>query len=200
MKKLLLPILFLCSLTCFSQKKDKREGVYSAYLSSVDVPKEMKKGVIDSLSSIYEDDLIKIDWGYAISQIEFELKNKSDQTLKIIWDDAAFISISNESGRIFHKGIKYIDRENSQPSTSVYKGTILSDLVLPTSFAYLVPGQYGGWRSLPLIPIIQSTWSKKIEYKPELIGQTMRVILPLKIEEKLIEYVFSFKTKFIEKK
>lgn len=200
MKKLLLSILLLCFLTCFSQKKDKREGVYSAYLSSVEVSKEIKKGVFDSISSIYEDDLIKINWTYATSQIEFELKNKSEQTFKIIWDDAAFISISNESGRIFHKGIKYIDRENSQPPTSVYKGTILSDLVLPTSYAYLVPGQYGGWRSLPLIPIIQSTWSKKIEYKPELIGKTMRIILPIKIEEKLIEYVFNFKTNFINKK
>lgn len=200
MRKLLLPFLILYSLTSFSQKKDKRDGRYSAYLYSVDMPKEMKKGALDSLLSIYEDDIIKIDWDYASSQIGFELKNKSDQTLKIIWDDAAFISLTNESGKIFHKGVNYIDRENSQPPTSVYKNTILSDLISPTAYTSYVSGQYGGWRSSPLIPVGGNVWSGKIEYKEELIGQTMRVILPLKIEDKLIEYAFSFRTQFIDKK
>lgn len=200
MRKLLLPFLILCSLTSFSQKKDKRDGQYSAYLYSVDVPKELKKGSLDSLLSVYEDDIIKIDWDYAGSQIGFELKNKSSETLKIIWDDAAFISLANESGKIFHKGVKYIDRENSQPPTSVYKNTILSDLISPTAYTSYVSGQYGGWRSRPLIPIGGSVWSGKVEYKEELIGQTMRVILPLKIEDKLIEYAFSFRTQFIDKK
>ncbi len=204
MKKLLLLSLCLCTITCFSQKKDKRNGWYSAYLYSVEVPKEFKMGTIDTLFSVYEDSIIKIDWGYAGSQIGFDLTNKSDQTIKIIWDDAAFISLSNESSRIFHKGIKYTDRENSQPPTPVYKKTTLSDLIAPTSYTIYVSGN-GGWRSSPLIPVSASAWSiwswpTKVEYIESLIGQTMRVILPIKIEDKVIEYGFSFRTEFIEKK
>jgi hypothetical protein len=200
MKKLLVLFLCLSSITCFSQKKEKRVGIYSAYLYSVEVPKDFTKGTIDSLLSIYEDSIIKIDWDYASTQICFELTNKSDQTLKIIWDEASFISLENESSRVFHSGVKYINRENPQPSTSVYKKTILSDLIAPTSYTRYVSGQYGGWRSDPLIPVQQSVFSSKIEYIEGLLGLTMRVILPIKIEDKLIEYAFSFRTEFIEKK
>jgi hypothetical protein len=87
MKKLLLVFLCLCSITCYS--KDKREGAYSAHLYSVEVPKYIKTGTIDTLLSIYQDSIIKIVWSYDNSQIGFELTNKSEQTLKIIWDDAA---------------------------------------------------------------------------------------------------------------
>lgn len=199
MKKLLLALLCLSTIFCYSQKREKRKGVYSAHLYSVEVPKDLKVGKIDSTLSVYEDSLIKIDWDYATSQIGFELTNKAEQTIKVIWDDAAYISLSNESSRIFHKGIKYIDRENPQPPTSIYKKTTLSDLIAPTSYTTYVSGQYGGWTSRPLIPVNASVWSSKIEYIPGLLGLTMRVILPIKIEEKTIEYAFNFRTEFIEK-
>lgn len=200
MKKLLLAALILCSITAFSQKKDRRMGSYSAYLYSVEAPKDIKKGVTDSLLSTYEDDIIKIDWDYAVSQIGFELKNKSEQTIKIVWDEAAFISLANESSRVFHKGIKYIDRENAQPASSVYKNSVLSDLISPTSYTTYVSGQYGGWRSLPLIPVSTNVFSGKVEYVPALIGGTMRVILPVKMDDKTLEYAFSFRTEFIASK
>ena len=200
MKLLLLLCLCLSAINCFSQKKDKRVGVYSAHLYLVEGPKEGKVGIIDTLLSVYEDSIIKIDWDYAVSQIGFELTNKSEQTLKLIWDEAAFISFNNESGRVFHKGVKYTDRENPQPPTSIYKKTTLSDLVAPTSYTRYVSGKYGGWRSDPLIPVEPGMLSSKIEYIEGLLGLTMRVILPIKIEDRVLEYAFSFRTEFIEKK
>jgi len=202
MKKLLLVFLCLSSINCFSQKKDKRDGAYSAHLYSVEVSKGVKMVTIDTLLSIYQDSIIKIVWSYADSQIDFELTNESEQTLRLIWDDAAYISLHNKSSRIFHKGIKYIDRENPQSPTAVYKKTTLSDLISPTSYTYYDSGEYGGWRSGSLIPVssARSIWSSKIEYIQGLIGQTIRVILPIKIEDKLIEYTFNFRTEFIEEK
>ncbi|CAG5067962.1 hypothetical protein DYBT9623_00690 [Dyadobacter sp. CECT 9623] len=196
MKRLLLLIIILLpSIICSAQKKDRREGDYSAYLYSVDGPEDHN---IDSVRSVYEDPLIKIDWDYGYSQIGFELTNKSDQTMKILWDDAAYISMSNESSRVFHKGVKYIDRENSQPPTSVYKNSTLSDLISPTSYTRYVTGQYGGWTSEPLIPVKRVLMSYKVEYNENFIGQVMRVVLPIKIEDSILEYIFSFKTTFVE--
>ena len=199
MKKNLLLLLLLSSFICFGQKKDKRYGDYSAHLSAVEVPKNVTLGTVDTVLSIYEDSLIKIDWNYAATQIGFELKNKSDQSLKILWDDAAIVSMTNEMSKVFHKGIKYIDRENFQPPTSVYKGTTLSDLVAPTSYVSYTSGQYGGWSSRPLIPVKRHL-SIKVEYDESLIGQNMRVILPIKKDDQTIEYTFIFKTEFLEKK
>ena len=187
------------TITSYSQKKVKKEGAYNAYLYAVEVPKNVSLGKIDSLKSIYEDSLIKINWSYDITQLGFELLNKTEQTLKLIWDEAAFISLTNETLRTFHKGVKYIDRENTQPPTSIYKKTTLSDLISPTTYTRYTSGQYGGWVSDPLIPVKYSLLSSKIEYIEGLLGLTMRAILPIKIEDKTFEYAFSFRTEFIEK-
>ena len=199
-KKLLLSLLFINTVFCYAQVKDKREGKYSLQLISVETPKDIPLGNVDSLTSTYEDTIMKITWQYAVSQIGFELTNKTNETLKLIWDDAAFISANNESGRVFHKGIKYTDRENPQSPTSIYKNTTLSDLVAPTSYVYYVSGQYGGWRSSPIIGVVASAFSKKVEYKPELLGKTIRVVLPIKLVDKTLEYMFVFKTLFLEVK
>lgn len=184
---------------CFAQKNSKREGTYSANLYSVEAPSGLKLGIIDSTKSKYEDSLITIEWKYATSQIEFDLTNNTSKTIRIIWDDAVFISILNESNRIFHKGVKYTERENPQQPTAIYRSSSLSDLIAPTSYSTFTSGQYGGWTSKPLIPAPQGFWSTS-KYDENLIGKTMRVVLPIKIEEKMFEYVFSFKTYFIDKK
>lgn len=198
MRQKLLFLFYILSTITYSQKKDKRDGNYSLELISVEAPNLIELGTIDSLTSTYEDALIKINWKYAVSQLGFDLTNKSDESIKVIWDDAAFISTTNESSRIFHKGVKYIDRENSQAPTTVYKSTTLSDLVSPTTYTKYVSGKYGGWSSKPLIQVPKPGWSSKVEYKPELLEKTVRVALPIKKGEELYEYMFEFKTVFIE--
>lgn len=200
MKKILVLFFISCAFICSAQKKDVRDGAYSSYLYNVEVPEGITVGTIDSTTSVYQDSIIKIDWDFAVTQMGFDLTNKSDQAIKVLWDDAAFISINNESHRIFHKGIKYTDRESAQAPTTVYKNTTLSDLIAPTSYSNYVSGQYGGWRSKPLIPYANKGLSIRLIYDENLIGRTLKVILPIVVGEKTITYTFSFRTEFIEKK
>lgn len=193
-------MLLLVSIVCFAQKKDKPlRGYYDTHLYSVEVGGGIKPGVTDSLKSLYQDSLITITWLYGGTELHFNLKNETEQTLKIIWDDAAFVSQSNESSKIFHKGIKYIDRENSQPPTSVYKGSNLSELIAPTSYTSFTSGQYGGWRSSPLVKVRGGMWMGKMQYDESVVGQKMRVVLPIKTADNTIEYNFIFNTVFVEK-
>lgn len=37
-----------------------------------------------------------------------------------------------------HSGVKYTDRNNSQPATSIPKGASLSDILLPTDNVFLL--------------------------------------------------------------
>ena len=193
-------VLITISGYLFAQKTDKRKGSYSAYLYDVEKPIKIKEFALDSITQSYEDSNIKIVWQYAGSQIGFELTNKLDKTIKVLWDEAAFISVSNETEKIFHKGIKYIDRENSQSPTAIYKGTTLSDLFSPTSYTSYTSGQYGGWNSRPLIPAVTSRWNGKAAFDESLVGRTLKVVLPIKVDEETLEYMFSFRTTFQEKK
>lgn len=56
------------------------------------------------------------------------------------------ISTFGQVGRVMHSGVKYIDRNNSQPASVILKGATLSDIILPTDNVYYISGQYGGWR------------------------------------------------------
>ena len=199
MNKFLFFLLIIVSTSLYAQKREKREGYYSAYLYSVDAPAGMPDVLIDTLQSSYEDGILSVKWKYGLTQIGFELSNKSEKTIRIIWDDAAFIGIDGETNKVFHKGVKFVDRTNPQPPTAIYRNSVLSDLVSPSSYTKYESGPYsGGWVSDPLIPAYQGKFSNKIEYVSVFIGQTLRVVLPIKVDENLREYIFNFRTTFVD--
>lgn len=131
----------------------------------------------------YEDDYIDIVWYVGKKQFNFTLKNKSGYPLKVNWDDVSYVDITGKVGRVMHSGVKYTDRNNSQPATVVPKNASISDLLMPTDNVHYVPGQYGGWRETNLIPSA---------YKMKDVGKTMTVLLPIVIEDVQNDYTFTF--------
>ena len=127
---------------------------YSVGLSSVESPADAKqqfgetKVVTFNEEGVskyrYEDDYINIVWYVGLKQFNFTLNNKSGHSLKINWDDISFVDTEGQVGRVMHSGVKYTERNNSQPATTVPKGASISDILLPTENVYFVSGQYGG--------------------------------------------------------
>lgn len=140
----------------------------------------------------YEDDYIEIVWYVSTKQFNFELRNKSDYTIKINWDDISYVNSSGTSGRMMHAGVKYTERNNSQPSTTIPKGAKISDLLLPTDNVYYISGQYGGWREKYLIPSIYKTQEDLDKFAPDYVGKTMRILMPIIIENVQNDYTFEF--------
>lgn len=175
---------------------------YSVGLSSVESPADAKQQFGETkvvsfndgdLSKYrYEDDYIDIVWYVGAKQFNFELRNKTDYTLKINWDDVSYVDISGGVGRVMHSGVKYVDRNNSQPATTIPKGAKLSDLLMPTDNVYFVSGQYGGWREKYLIPCVyssQESYDKEAESK---VGMQMKVMMPIMIQNIQNDYTFVF--------
>lgn len=105
----------------------------------------------------YADDYIDVVWFVGTKQFNFTLKNKSGHTLKINWDDISYVDTRGRVSRVMHAGVKYAERNDSQPATTVPKGASISDILLPTENVYFVSGQYGGWRESYLIPCVYKT-------------------------------------------
>ena len=166
MKKNVFYLLILFTSLLFSSCGSFKSYVasYSVGLSAVESPKDAKqqfgetKVVNFDENGInkyrYEDDFIDIVWYVASKEFNFTLKNKSGHTLKINWDDISYVNINGQVGRVMHSGVKYTDRNNSQPATTIPKGASITDLLLPTENVYYVSGQYGGWRERYLIPCV----------------------------------------------
>ena len=140
----------------------------------------------------YEDDYINIVWFVGSKQFNFDLTNKSGHTLKINWDDISYLDYNGKTGRVMHSGVKYTERNNSQPASTVPKGASLSDILLPTENVYYISGQYGGWREKYLIPCVYNDEATRATQAPKYVGKTMTIMMPIMIENVQNDYTFTF--------
>jgi putative lipoprotein len=184
---------------------------YSVGLSSVESPADAKKqfgetkvvtfkdGEVDKYR--YEDDFIEIVWYVGLKKFNFELKNKSTHTMKINWDDVSYVDINGKTRRVMHAGVKYIERNNSQPATSIPKGASLSDILLPTDNVILSSGLDGGWIESNLIPSYYSTSEAMANGAESYVGKKMTILMPIMIENVQNDYTFVFNIdKWLNKK
>ena len=105
-----------------SLSKVERNTKASEIYGKMKIDKFQKDG---NTSFSFEDGLIKSTWIVGYDQIYFEINNKINHSIKIIWDDAVYVDENGESHRVMHSGIKYSDREKSMvPSVIVRKEKI----------------------------------------------------------------------------
>lgn len=178
-------------------------GLYHVGLAEVESPANVKQQFGDTkvvnfqdegvTKYSYTDSLIKVIWLPMTNQFSFNLTNHSTHSIKIIWDEAVYVDVDGSSHRVMHSGVKYIDRDQSQPPTIVVKGANVDDIVLPTDNVYFVSGQYGGWKVKPLFKSTASSAEELEAIKSQHVGKVVKVLLPLKIEETTNEYLFTFK-------
>ncbi len=180
MKKLLsfVAVVFLLGSCTTWQKK------YEMNLTEVEVSGVLLKNLIkQNNNNIYnfEDSNIKMDLTVKNESIDFSLFNKTNNTIKILWDDVVFIGIDNKSSRVIHQGIRYMDKANPQTPTVVVKQTSINDLMVPSdniNFALST------WVVNPLIPYNVS--------KEQIIGTKIKIYFPIEIQGKKTEYLLTF--------
>ena len=199
MKKQILTLIAIALTTvAFAQK-----GSYVLKLSNVELEgSSIGKIKIDSIKpselviyvNNYSDSLMDASFKWSISSINFELANKSKKTIKVLWNDATYIDYNKNTGKIMHVGVKYIDRNNDQPATSIISEAKISDSVTPTANISYRSGSYGGWDENPLLPRV----GKKDE--KILIGKKVKVLLPILYDSKQLDYIFTFDIVFNEYK
>lgn len=201
MKKFIYTLIAATILTsCVSYR-----GFYNFGLQNVERPENAKQQYGKSkivnfkengkVKYSYEDNMIKIVWLPLITQFDFTLQNKTEHSLKIIWDDAAFVNQDGISERVMHAGVKYIDRNNSQPPTVIIKGAKINDMVVPTDNVYYISVEYGGWRTKPIFPNRANTQEELNTLTKQYIGKEVKIVLPIEIQGVINEYIFTFKAK-----
>jgi hypothetical protein len=137
---------------------------------------------------VFENDMIRIFWIPTEISLAFTLENKTDDSLKIMWGDAAYIDGEGVTGRVTHGGVRYDDFYytgwplGQQPSVILSKGRV-SDMVLPLLNTHAGGGEMAGTGYVTaLLPG---------DAKSN-VGKTIQVLLPLKMEATVVEYTFVF--------
>ncbi len=198
-KAMSLPLAIICSALLLTSCGMFTYPNYSVSLCKVERPEDAKNQFGETkivsfndenlTKYSFEDEYIKIIWYVSRTSLHFQLTNKSQHSIKIPWDEVVYVDIKGQTGRVMHSGIKYIDRNNSQPASVVPRGASISDLVMPTDNVYYVSGQYGGWSEHPLLP--KYTTTEEIQ-SSGVVGKSMKVLFPVVIENVTNEYTFEF--------
>lgn len=147
----------------------------------------------------YEDNLINIVWLPTSDKFIFKLKNKTDHSIKIIWDEAAYIDTNSISHRVIHSGTKYTDKNNPQPPSVVARNTSINEMILPADH---IKWGYGSWSTNPILPNTAfTTTTSKEQFKSickKYMGKNIQVLLPIKVKKITNEYYFTFEIKNFE--
>jgi hypothetical protein len=162
---------------------------------------EQKTGTILDMGSSgfhYEDDLIQTIWQFDKKRINFVLNNKTNSTMKIIWDGTSFVDMAGLGHRVMHGGVKYTDRSNPQPPTVILRKGSVEDMMLPTDHVRFQERSYSPseWVESPLLPEFEAQTRDELNFKAApYLGKTMQVLLPLEIDGIVNEYILTFKIK-----
>lgn len=132
----------------------------------------------------YNDSIIDIIIYSTPTQFHFVLRNVSNSSIKVIWEEGAFVRFDGISSKIMHAGTKYLDREKEQLPTIIIRGAAIEDVVVPTSNVYL---GNTGWETSSMLP--ETYLGNKNHY--------VKLMLPVQIKDVVNEYTFVFKLNYV---
>lgn len=169
--------------------KNDDSGKFIATLTKVEKPSNsaIRYGKTTSVTEkditkySYEDNFIDILIFASSTQFNFILKNVSNNTLKVVWNEAVFVDVDGNTSKVMHSGVKYSEREGDQPSSTIIKGAKLEDLAAPTDKIYY-SDTFEKWTSKSLYS------NADVNAK----NQTIKLMLPIQVKDVVNEYIFEF--------
>lgn len=175
---------------------EDKAGYHRIFLSKVEKPsnplvKFGKKTILTETSSdeitkcSYVDNFIDIILFSSSTEIHFVLKNISEHTQKLLWDEAVFINVDGTTSKVIHTGVKYSERFAQQSPSVLIKDAVLSDMACPVNNIYYDEKEKK-WDAYSIYP------------KGRQSGQ-VKLMLPIQIQGVTNEYIFVFDIEYVFK-
>lgn len=142
-----------------------------------------------SPSNRFVDSTISILWRPGPTQIGFVMDNLTARSIRVVWDDSAFIKQDGTASRIIHEGVLLAERTTSQPPSVVPAGGTISDFVLAVD--NIEYSDYSGWTESPYITPEAVVFSYD-ENAESPVGDRIGVLLALDVNGERREYRFAF--------
>lgn len=202
MKTKILALGLICLIFAFCSMLTWYHLDYNIDLAEVERPAEAKKRYGEPKIStteeegfrfVFEDKMIKILWLPSDSRLNFFLTNKTDYSMRIMWDEAAYVDEAGASHRVIHQGVKYAQIDDAQPPSVVVRKGTFSDSIIPTSAIFYSDG----WQERYLLPSAQMGGDPQVflDENKKLVGKNIQVLLPIQIEGITNDYIFVFNIK-----
>jgi hypothetical protein len=143
----------------------------------------------------FEDRLVRVMFAPTARELAFSLTNKSDYSIRLVWDQAAFVNFDQTSNPVMHAGVRYSACRESKPSSVIVKGGILNDLIIGCD-RIREPSIGSSWIVEPLIEdasFLAKDSASAIRFTQEKwAGKQFKVLLPIQIQDVVNDYIFTF--------
>lgn len=145
---------------------------------------------------VFEDDLVQITWFPAWNMIYTKVQNKSDHSIKIIWDQGAFVGPDGSTCGIAHGDMSRMDLGKPVSPSVIPRNANLTKTIIPecniTSDS--IKPILSGFPRNERVPQsdVEAVKAAKHDEAKEYEGQTFRILLPLEIEGVVNDYSFTF--------
>ena len=162
----------------------KNEGNYHFELTKVEKPKHnnIRKGTIKQ-GHIYEDNYISINWDAHeyYMRFDFALKNMTNNTMKLLWDEALIVNFDGFTERVIHKGADLEALQKAQQPAIIPSLAQMADFYCSEKyFGDRKPSEgYGGYNNGGINA-----------------DREMRLILPVQVGATTYTYSFTFTLKW----
>lgn len=70
----------------------------------------------------FDEDKISSVYGPLVQGVVFELVNRSDEAIRILWDESTLVGVYGDASRIYHAEVEFVNADQSQPPTIVPVG------------------------------------------------------------------------------
>ena len=150
----------------------------------------------NSVAFVLEDGLLRITWVVEEARLPFLLENKTDQPIRIIWDDAIFLDLNGAPHKVMHRDVRYEDRGETVGPTTIEPGEVREDFLLAIHLAYQLSD--ASWREDPFLKPYRRATREELEPARANVGRTFVVVLPLEVQGDRHEYMFTFRVRDVE--
>lgn len=141
-------------------------------------------------SQNYNDDVIDISMEFGEQSISMFIGNQTSSSIKILWDDAAYIDQFGSAHRVIHLGTKLIDRDKAQVPSVVPKGSHINEEVVPSDCIEWMAST-SNWEYTPVSQMYMYNTEKEAQEATMNLAD-VQLLLPIEANGQRYEYTFKF--------
>jgi len=130
----------------------------------------------------FQDKVVAIQFTVTDNAIQMKFDNRSEQTIKILWDQAEYTDVRDRRSRIIHPGIRFQDRNSALPPQTVLAGESIQEALMPVGLV-VYSQQKKAYENQPLFMLDNDT-------AQGLKGKSFYVFIPIEIDRQIIPYNF----------
>jgi hypothetical protein len=148
----------------------------------------------DEARNFYENEDFIISWKVLSDRFSFALVNKRAYSLKILWDEAAYVDSEGRTHRVMHGGVTFDDRNRAQVPSIVARESSFEDVMIPAdNVTWVSMGKYSSWNVSDLFEIAPaSSYAQLTAFMRPNLGKTVKVLLPVESRGQKTEYTYCF--------